>query len=70
MSYFSGSTNVTGQVHAGTFSTGSLAPGAHTTLKMVVHLSATSANTGTFLSRARADPATPPDAVKAVVNAT
>ena len=68
VTYFRGATNVTTQVKAGTFSTGSLAPGAHVTLKMVVKLSAASAATGSFLVKATS-PGTPPDAVKAVVKA-
>jgi hypothetical protein len=70
VTYFRGATNVTGQVLAGTFSTGSLARGASTTLRLVVHLSATSANTGTFLVHARSGPGTPTDAVKVIVHAT
>ena len=69
VTYFRGSTNVTGQVRAGTFSTGNLAPGGSTTLKMVVKLSATSANSGTFPVTAKAGPGTPADAVKAIVKA-
>jgi hypothetical protein len=68
--YFRGATNVTSQVKNGTFSTGSLAPGARSTLKMVVKLSASSANVGSFLIKARSLPGTPPDAVKATVKAT
>ncbi len=68
VSYFKGATNVTAAVKAGTFSTGSLTPGAHQTLKMVVKLSTTSAAGGTFLVRATS-PGTPPDAVKAIVKA-
>jgi len=70
VTYFRGATNVTGQVRAGTFSTGNLAPGGNTTLKMVVKLSATSANSGTFPVTAKAGPGTPADAVKAIVKAT
>lgn len=70
VTYFRGATNVTAQVRAGTFSTGGLAPGASTTLKMIVKLSATSAKTGSFLIKATAGPGTPADAVKATVKAT
>jgi hypothetical protein len=66
--YFSGPTEVTSQVNAGTFSTGSLAPGASETLKIVVHLAATSANQGSFLIRATS-PGAQPDAVRATINA-
>ncbi|HXJ64735.1 MAG TPA: hypothetical protein VNN79_13350, partial [Actinomycetota bacterium] len=69
VTYFRGATNVTGGVRAGTFSTGSLAPGASTTLKMVVKLSPTSAGTGTFLVKATAGPGIPADAVRATVKA-
>ena len=34
--YYRGATNVTPQVHAGTFSTGSIAPGAHVTLRVLI----------------------------------
>jgi hypothetical protein len=67
--YFDGPTDVTSQVSAGTFSTGTLAPGASVTLKIVVHLSATSANQGSFLIQARSKPGASPDAVRATVNA-
>jgi len=67
--YFLGPTDVTSQVNAGTFSTGSLAPGASQTLKIVVHLAATTANQGSFLIKARSKPGTQPDAVRATINA-
>ena len=69
LQYFHGPTNVTAQVSAGTFSTGSLAPGASVTLKVVVHLSATSANQGSFLIQTTSKPGARPDAVRAIVNA-
>lgn len=69
VSYFKGTTNVTAQVNAGTYSTGSLAPGAHVTLKVVVKVAASSASSGKFLVKATS-PGTPPDAVKAIVKAT
>lgn len=70
LTYFHGATNVTWQVLAGTYSTGSLAPGAHLTLKVVIKVAAGSANSGTFLISARSQPGAPVDAVKAIVNAT
>jgi hypothetical protein len=70
LTYFQGATNVTSQVLAGTWSTGSLAPGAHVTLKVVIKVAAGSANSGTFLVSARSLPGVPVDAVKAIVNAT
>jgi hypothetical protein len=70
VTYFRGATNVTSQVKNGTYSTGSLAPGGSSTLKMVVKLSASSANVGSFLIKAKSLPGTSPDAVKATVKAT
>jgi hypothetical protein len=69
VTYFHGTTNVTSQVKNGTYSTGTLAPGATSTLKMVVKLSQSSANSGTYLIKAKSAPGTAPDAVKAVVKA-
>jgi hypothetical protein len=68
--YFSGSTNVTTEVLDGTFSTGSLAPGASTTLRMNVAVASSSASNGTFLVAARSSSGIPRDAVKAIVHAT
>jgi hypothetical protein len=62
--------NVTSQVKNGTNSTGALAPGGTSTLKMVVKLSQSSANPGTFLVKAKSLPGSAPDAVKSVVKAT
>jgi hypothetical protein len=70
LTYFNGASNVTSQVVAGTFSTGSLAPAAHLTLKVVIAVAAGSDNSGTFLITARSQPGVPADAVKAIVNAT
>jgi hypothetical protein len=70
LTYYRDATNVTGQVVSGTFSTGSLARGGHMTLKVVVHLSATSANSAYFLVTARSVPGVPVDAVKVTVHAT
>jgi hypothetical protein len=69
VSYFRGPTNVTAQVNAGTFSTGILAPGASVTLKVVVHLAATTASQGSFLITARSKPGASPDAVRAIIKA-
>lgn len=68
--YFHGATNVTSQVRAGTYSTGSLAPGAHVTIRVVITVALGSANSRTFLISARSLPGVPVDAVKAIVNAT
>ncbi len=69
VSYYRGATNVTAAVKAGTYSTGTLLPGAHLTLKMLVRLSSTSGRSGTFLIRATS-PGTAPDSVKAIVKAS
>ena len=68
--YYSGPTNVTAAVLAGTFTTPRLAPGARFSLKLVVKLAATTASTATFLIKASSRPGVPVDAVKATVNAT
>jgi hypothetical protein len=68
--YFHGATNVTSQVLAGTYSTGSLAIGAHVTLRVVVAVSTNSDPSSTFLISARTAPGVPIDAVKVIVNAT
>jgi hypothetical protein len=70
VSYYSGLTNVTAAVLAGTFVTPTLAPGARFSLKVVVKLAATTASTATFLIKASSRPGVPVDAVKATVNAT
>ena len=70
VSYFSGLTNVTAAVLAGTFMTPRLGPGARFSLKVVVKLAATTASTATFLIKASSLPGVPVDAVKATVNAT
>jgi hypothetical protein len=67
--YFHGGSNVTADVLAGTFSTGSLARGGHETLKVVIDVAQGSDNSGTFLITARSGPGVPVDAVKATVNA-
>jgi hypothetical protein len=70
VTYFHGASNVTSQVVAGNFSTGTLAPGSHATLKVVIDVAVGSANSRTFLVSARSYPGIPVDAVKATVNAT
>ena len=67
--YFSGPMDATGAVRAGTLSTGPLAPGDHVTLKMVVKVANSSANIGSFLTKAKSGPNTENDAVKTVVKA-
>jgi len=66
--YYRGSTNVTTAVKAGTYATGSIAPGAAITIKLVVTVSSSSASIATFLIRASAS-GEPSDAVKAIVKA-
>jgi hypothetical protein len=70
LTYFRGSTNVTSQVVNGTFSTGTLAPQAHLTLKVVIRVGNASDPSGMFLISARSGPGIPTDAVKAKVDAT
>ena len=70
LAYFQGATNVTSQVLAGSYSTGSLAPAAHVTIRVVIKVALGSAASGTFLISARSQPGVPVDAVKAIVNAT
>jgi hypothetical protein len=70
LTYFHAGSNVTSQVLNGNFSTGSLAPGAHVTVKVVIAVQHGSANSGTFLITARSGPGIPTDAVKAIVDAT
>jgi len=68
VTYFNGPTNVTTQVKAGTFSTGSLAPGAALVLKVVLKVAASSASTASFLVKGTS-PGPPSDAVKVTVHA-
>ena len=65
-----GNVNVTSQVKNGMYSTGTLAPGATATLKIVVKLSQNAVNTGSFLVQQKSGPGTTSDAVRAVVKAT
>jgi hypothetical protein len=69
-SYFHGATNVTSQVVAGTYSTGSLAAGSRLTLKVVIKVKAGSAATRTLVIAAHGQAGVPTDAVRATVNAT
>jgi hypothetical protein len=68
--YFQGSSNITSQVLSGTFSTGSLAPGGHLTLKVVIDVAHGSDNSGTFVVSVRSAPGIPVDAVRLKVDAT
>jgi hypothetical protein len=68
--YYHGSSNVTSQVLAGTWSTDNLAIGAHVTLRVVVAVSTNSDPAGTFLISARTAPGVPTDAIKVIVHAT
>ena len=69
VTYFHGATNVTSQVRAGTYSTGSLAPGAHVTIKLVIKVASGSANSRHVPDLGQSLPGVPADAVKAIVNA-
>jgi hypothetical protein len=69
LTYFHGAANVTAQVLAGTYSTGSLPPGAHATIKLLIKVASGSAGSGTFVISVRSSPGVPVDAVRAVVNA-
>jgi len=68
LTYFKGATDVTSQVLAGTFSTGSLAPQSHLTLKVVIKVDPQSNSSGHFLMTAKS-PGAPVDGVKAIVHA-
>lgn len=68
-SYFRGSTNVTSALENGTFTTGSVAPGAFVLLRVVVRVGHGSADNTTFVVSARASGASP-DAVRIKVAAT
>jgi hypothetical protein len=67
--FFRGSSNVTSRVRAGSFATGSLAPGASLTLKIAVQVTAKASKSASFLIHARSKPGAAPDAVKAKVKA-
>ena len=69
INYGNGS-NVTAEVRKGSFSTGTLAPGASFAMKMIVKLSATAAAGGTFVVSASSTAGTSPDVVKGIVRAT
>jgi len=62
--------SVTDAVRKGTFSTGTVAPGAAFALRMVVKVSATAAGSGSFVVTASSTAGTPKDVVKGVVRAT
>jgi hypothetical protein len=67
--YFSGTTDVTAAVRAGTYRTPILAPGAKYRIHASVRLAATAADTATFLIKASSLRGVPVDAVKVVVRA-
>ena len=70
VSYFKGAVNITSAVLAGTYSTGSLAPGAHATLKIVMHAPSTSGKAATFRVTASSSAGNPADAVLAKASST
>lgn len=61
-------TNVTSQIKAGTFTTGTLLPGETVTVKLVVNVANSAGNSVSFLIKATGN-GVPTDAVKAVVKA-
>ncbi len=65
--YYRGATNVTAKVKAGTYSTGAIAARGSITLRVVVHVAASSAHSVSYLVRVTSVAGTPSDAVKAKV---
>jgi hypothetical protein len=70
LTYFQGGSDVTSQVRNGNFSTGSLQPGGHLTLKVVIDVGKGSDSSGTFEISVRSGAGIPTDAVRAKVDAT
>jgi hypothetical protein len=69
--YFFGNEDVTSQIKNGGLGFGFSQPGDSFTIRMVVKLSKTSANVGSFLVKLKSQPGGPaPDAVRAIVKAT
>jgi hypothetical protein len=66
---YSNNANITTAVRNGTFSTASVPPGGSFAMKMVVKLSASAANSGTFTVTVSSTVGTPKDAVKGIVHA-
>ncbi len=66
---YANNADITAAVRNGTFSTGTLARGQSFAMKMIVKLSATAANTGSFLVTAKSTAGTPSDVVRGRVNA-
>jgi len=64
--YFAGNTDVSSRVKAGTFRTGGLAPGASTSLRMVITAASNGPPATTVIRRVRATSANDPAAVDAV----
>jgi hypothetical protein len=67
--YYRGTANVTTKVKAGTYVTLTVAPRGSFSIRMVVTVAASSANSTSFLVKATSVAGTPADAVKAIVKA-
>ncbi|MDT4916915.1 MAG: hypothetical protein QOH89_1615 [Pseudonocardiales bacterium] len=67
--YFLGGSNITAAVNAGTFSTSSIDPRGSVVLRLHIVVTNSSASHATFVTTARAQGGTPPDAVRASVTA-
>ena len=68
--YYLGATSITAAVRAGTYATVQMTPGDATTLRVVVTVAHSSAGGVTFVTTARSQAGTPPDAARLVVSAT
>jgi hypothetical protein len=67
--FYQGTTNITPQVLAGTYSSGTIDPRANKSIRMVVTVAKTSVTHGTYLVKLTASSVTPIDAVRATVTA-
>lgn len=68
--YFIGSTNITADVRAGTYATGSIAPRGSVVITLRMSVAHSSASKATLTTTARSQAGTPADAVRAVVTAS
>jgi hypothetical protein len=68
--YYRGTTNITADVQAGTYSTPSIAARASVLLRLVVTVANSSGSAATITTTARSQTGTPPDAARVVVRAT
>jgi hypothetical protein len=67
--FYQGSTNITPQVLAGTYSSGDIAPRANKSIRMIVTVSKNSVIHGSYVVRLTASSVTPQDAVRALITA-